>query len=105
MHGQITSEVSKGTIKLIKEGDQVVTEPGDILKYYNFSMHRQDQTKPSLILNKEEQEIIEQLKREPMEADTIARALGISVVKIGTTLSLMQLKGFINQESGKYYID
>ena len=61
--------------------------------------------KPSLNIGKEEQEIIEQLKREPMEADTIARTLGVSVAKIGTTLSLMQLKGFINQESGKYYIN
>ena len=32
--GQITSEVSKGTIKLIKEGAEVVTEARDILKFY-----------------------------------------------------------------------
>jgi len=35
----------------------------------------------------------------------LARILGMSVSKIGTTLSLMQLKGFINQEGGKYYVD
>ena len=103
--GQITSDVSKGTIKLIKEGAEVVTEPGDILKYYNFSLAKLNLTKPSSTLNKEEQKIIEQLKREPMEADTIARALSVSVIKIGATLSLMQLKGFINQESGKYYVN
>ena len=40
-----------------------------------------------------------------MEVDTLSRTLGISAAKIGTTLSLMQLKGFINQESGKYYIN
>ena len=33
-----------------------------------------------------------------MEADVLARTLGMSVSKIGTTLSLMQLKGFIKQE-------
>jgi DNA processing protein len=105
--GQITSEVSKGTIKLIKEGAEVVTEASDILKYYNFSPAgtKKHSTQPNLIFSKEEQKIVEQLKREPMEADTIARTLGVSVVKIGATLSLMQLKGFINQESGKYYIN
>ena len=103
--GQITSEVSKGTIKLIKEGAQVATEPADILKYYNLFLAKTNLNKPSLVLSKEEQKIIEQLKREPMEADIIARTLGLSVVKIGATLSLMQLKGFINQESGKYYVN
>ena len=105
--GQITSQVSQGTIKLIKEGAEVVTEARDILKHYNLPdiIHLGNLAKPSLNIGKEEQEIIEQLKREPMEADTIARTLGVSVAKIGTTLSLMQLKGFINQESGKYYIN
>lgn len=103
--GQITSEVSKGTAKLIKEGAEVATEARDILKYYNISSSKPNLAKPSLNIGKEEQEIIEQLKREPMEADMLARTLGISAAKIGATLSLMQLKGFINQDSGKYYIN
>jgi predicted Rossmann fold nucleotide-binding protein DprA/Smf involved in DNA uptake len=40
-----------------------------------------------------------------MGADEIARALSVSVAKLGTTLSLMQLKGIINQDSGKYYVN
>lgn len=107
--GQITSEVSKGTVKLIKEGAEVAIEARDILKHYNISLasprRNLAKPKPSLNIGKEEQEIIEQLKREPMEADALARALGMSVAKIGTFLSLMQLKGFIDQESGKYYLE
>lgn len=103
--GQITSEVSKGTIKLIKEGAEVATEARDILEHYNILRKARLYAKSSLNIGREEQEIINQLKREPMEVDTIARALGVSVAKIGTTLSLMQLKGFINQDSGKYYVN
>ena len=108
--GPVTSEVSKGTIKLIKEGAEIATEPADILKYYNFSLPdlKKNSVKPNLSfgnLSREEQKIIEQLKREPMEADLIARTLGLSAAKIGAVLSLMQLKGFINQESGKYFIE
>ncbi len=106
--GQITSEVSKGTIKLIKEGAQVATESGDILKYYNISVSRlsnHNLANTGLNIAKEEREIINQLSREPMEADELARVLGISASKIGATLSLMQLKGFINQESGKFHVN
>jgi len=103
--GPITSEVSKGTIKLIKEGAGVAMEAGDILKYYNiFSRSYLEKSSPGPDRGKEEQEIINQLKREPMEADALARTLGVPASKLGATLSLMQLKGFINQESGKYYI-
>ncbi len=103
--GPVTSEVSKGTIKLIKEGAGVATEARDILKHYNISLAKSNLAKPSLNIGKVEEEIINQLKREPMGADVLARELGMSAAKIGTTLSLMQLKGFINQEAGKYYVD
>lgn len=107
--GQITSELSKVTTKLLKEGALLATSAQDILKYYNISLvnlrNVGSYVKSNLVLSKDEQEIIEQLKREPMEVDVLARTLGVSVVKIGTTLSLMQLKGFINQESGKYYVN
>ena len=103
--GPVTSEVSKGTIKLIKEGAGVATEARDILKHYNISLAKSNLAKPSLNIGKVEEEIINQLKREPMGADVLARELGMSAAKIGTTLSLMQLKGFIEQEGGKYYVD
>ncbi|PJE69273.1 DNA-protecting protein DprA [Candidatus Shapirobacteria bacterium CG10_big_fil_rev_8_21_14_0_10_38_14] len=120
--GQIFSEVSKGTIKLIKEGAEVVTEARDILSFYKVlrsgvipgltrnpgfvkktldsRFRGNDNNLGSL-----EGKIIDWLKREPMEADAIARALCVPAAKLGMTLSLMQLKGIINQESGKYYVD
>ncbi len=104
--GPLTSEVSKGTSQLIKEGAGVATEAGDILKYYNISRTKPSLTKPGLArLGGLEREIIEKLQRESLEADALARILGLPVAKVGTTLSLMQLKGFINQEGGKYHVD
>jgi DNA processing protein len=105
--GQITSEVSKGTAKLIKEGAEIATDAKDILKYYNISFAKPNLSKHPKhpVFGREEQKIIEQLKREPMEVDMLARTLGVPAAKIGATLSLMQLKGFINQESGKYFIE
>jgi len=110
--GPITSEVSKGTLKLIKEGAEVVTEANDILKYFDvFPASRQGgpankkANKNFVTGDSLENKIIDQLKREPMKADELARLFSIPVAKLGTALSLMQLKGFINQDNGKYYIN
>ena len=118
--GQITSEVSKGTIKLIKEGAEIATEARDILKFYKVLASQRKIASSQAPRNDGdgisslraggeaislEGKIINWLKREPMEADSLARALCVPAAKIGTTLSLMQLRGIINQESGKYYVD
>jgi DNA processing protein len=105
--GPITSEVSKGTLKLIKEGAEVVTCAEDVLEFYKVknSGHRDSANSSPSKSSTLEQKIIDQLKREPMDADTIARALVIPASKLGTTLTLMQLKSLINQDSGRYYVN
>ncbi len=104
--GPLTSEVSKGTAQLIKEGVGVATEAADVLKYYDISLAKPNSAKPSFLqVEGIEQEIINQLQKEPMEIDVLARAIGMPIAKLGTNLSLMQLKGFINQEGGKYYVN
>jgi DNA processing protein len=104
--GPITSEVSKGTNKLIKEGAEPISEAKQILDF--FKVLPLGSPKPlAKVASKDplEQKIIEQLKREPMKADELARLFATPVAQLGTTLSLMQLKGFINLEGGKYYIN
>ena len=106
--GPITSEVSKGSLKLIREGAEAVTEANDILSFYKVLINQKKQNCGMSDIQQTgglEQKIMGFLRREPMEADAVARELGISVVQIGTTLSLMQLRGIINQENGKYFIN
>ena len=107
--GQITSEVSKGTSKLIKEGAEVVTCAEDILNFFKVSSGlRKNLSKEKtkiVLLDTLEQKIFDRLKREPMDVDSLARSLELPAGKIGTTLTLMQLKNIINQESGKYYVN
>jgi DNA processing protein len=103
--GPITSEVSKGTLKLIKEGAEPVCEASDILKYFDIFSKAKKENKQFVTGNTLEQKIIEHLKNESMEADEMARVLALPVSQIGTALSLMQLKGFINQDGRKYYLN
>jgi len=105
--GQITSSVSAGTNKLIKEGAEVVTCAEDILNFYKIkgSPTSQNFVKSDFTGTSDlEEKILAHLRRESMDADTIARTLEIPAAKIGTTLTLMQLKNIISQNSGKYYV-
>ena len=108
--GPITSEVSQGTLKLIKEGAQVATCAKDILDYYRSdskfsftqkisSPHSPDPASPL------EKRIIDELKCEPLDADSLARNLKVSASELGSKLSLMQIKGVIQLEGNKYYVD
>lgn len=105
--GQITSEVSKGTIKLIKEGAEPVAEAKDILDFFKIlpSAKNKKVEKNFVTGDTLENKIIDQLKREPLKADELARLFSVPVAKLGTALSLMQLKGFINSDNGKYYLN
>jgi DNA processing protein len=107
--GPITSEVSRGTLKLIKEGAVPVTEAGDILKFYNISARQKSVAASSSGPSSSaattlEEKIIEQLRREPMKIDDMARMFSVPVAKLGTTLSFMEMKGFVNQDNGKFYL-
>ena len=105
--GQITSEVSKGTNKLIKEGAEPVAEAKDILDFFKILPSAKNKKIEKIFVtgNMLEDKIIEQLKREPLKADEMARLFAVPVSKLGTALSLMQLKGFINNDNGKYYLN
>ncbi len=108
--GPITSEVSQGTLKLIKEGAEVVTCAKDVLDYYRVNSDfplrftQQFHNLSSLALDSLEEKIINELKIEASETDDLARKLKVSVAELGGKLSLMQIKGQIQQEGNKYYI-
>jgi DNA processing protein len=106
--GPITSENNKGIMQLIKEGATPISSAQDIFSYYNV-----DYTK-SLSFNIKEKttnkkkgievKIIEQLQREAMDIDTMAKFLNIKTAELGTMLSLMHLKGKIKLIGNKYYV-
>ncbi|MFO8053245.1 MAG: DNA-processing protein DprA [Candidatus Omnitrophota bacterium] len=104
--GPLTSSVSKGTLNLIKDGAEMVISADDILNFYDLGGKGElENSFLSFNLDKLEKEIIEQLKQEPMDIDFLSRQLNKTSSQVGTKLSLMHLKGLVNQEAGKYYVD
>ena len=105
--GPITSEVSKGTAKLMQEGAALVQSAQDILEFYESAVQSPtfSRSKSGFSGNPLEERIFEMLTRESVEADLIARTLQIPVSELGTMLSLMELQGIISKEGGKYYVN
>lgn len=104
--GQIFSSVSQGTNKLIKEGAELVSDANDILSYFKVLVSQKKSVNPvPTSENILEQKIIDQLSRESMKADELARLFAIPVSQLGTTLTMMQLKGLINLDNQKYYLN
>ena len=103
--GPLTSALSKGTVQLIKEGAEIVTSTEDILAGYDLtSLSLSRGSVQSLELGGLEQSIVKKLQEEPMEIDALTRSVKTSASEIATALSLMQIKGVVFEEGGKYYI-
>ena len=123
--GPANSEVSKGTLQLIKEGATMVTSAKDILDYFRkgsedglfsssplsaprpatsrFTAPKPHDSKSSFSSHPAlEKKILNELQREPMEIDVLSRNLKIPTAKLGSMLSLLQLKGIIIKDGNKY---
>ncbi len=100
--GPINSAVSLGTNELIKSGNAVmVTEPKDIIKIRSsFARATVDKPKMNIL----ELEIYKALEIEGLNTDEIAMQTGESVIEVGTTLSVMGIKGLVLESGGKYYL-
>ncbi len=101
--GPLISSVSQGTLQLIKEGASMVTSADDVLRVYGLKPFPTYEVGNGL--NKLERNIVESLNQEPKEIDVLFRLLDVSSPELGATLSLMQLRGIVDEEGGKYYVN
>ena len=102
--GPLTSSLSIGICQLIKEGAEVVTGAGDVLDFFGKRLTIEATETRVSVNSSIEQKIIQKLQQESMEIDVLSRTLGISAAEIGTVVSLMQIKGLVFGENGKYYV-
>lgn len=101
--GPITSSVSVGTNKLIRDGvAKMVLGAGDIMGVLEVSkvsrVSRGDEGKT----NENESQILELLSTEPLTIDEIARKLASNIVTISQSVTMMSLKGMVEERNGKY---
>ncbi len=101
--GPVTSKTSEGTNNLIKSKDAVMATSGkDILTEMAWN------TQPSGCHpegNKSTNQVISLLENESLTMDELAMKLKIPVEKLAIELTLMEVKGLLAEENGKYYIN
>jgi DNA processing protein len=94
--GPITSSLSKGPYKLIEKGAKLVTTPDAVLEELGITNQKiRSDTKRIIGDSKDEQRIIDLLEQEPLSFDELVRSTNGDSAKLGSLLSLMELKGFI----------
>ncbi len=104
--GPINSALSKGPYKLIEKGAKLVTSADDILKELKMQNSKvKIKSQKSKGENALENKILEVLENEDLYFDEIVKKTGISSQILGTTLSLMEIKGFIKNTGSLYSIN
>jgi DNA processing protein len=103
--GNITSPASKGPNKLIQQGAKLVTKVEDILEELNLS-RIVEKTAVQLALPEtaEEVAIYTNLSTQAVHIDELCRSTGLSTGLVSSTLTLMELKGLVQQVGGMNYV-
>ena len=103
--GNIHSRASKGTNRLIQQGAKLVTGVDDILEELNLSMvTAQTAVQLALPETAEEAAVIAHLSRQPIHIDALCRATEMPAAMVSSTLTMMELKGIVQQVGGMQYV-
>ncbi len=101
----ITSPTAVGTNNLIKMGAHAVTSVSDILDLFNLYQTTEKQLKiPIKPASIEQAVILKQLSRNPVHIDELTRQSGLESRVVNSTLTLMEMKGFVRNVGGMNYI-
>ncbi len=104
--GNIDSPYSRGCHRLIRDGAKLVETVADILDELPVSSvnreTRKEKTEPDLSLP--EQDLLELVPYRPEHIDQIIRSSGLPAQTVSAGLLNLELKGFLRQLPGKYFI-
>jgi DNA processing protein len=103
--GPITSSVSKGPIALIAQGAKMVTRAADIVNELGIKNRasRKFDNKKITGLTREEKRIVELLQDQKLHFDEIVKRTGFDSSKLGTLVSLMEMKGLIKSWDAGFF--
>lgn len=106
--GNINSNLSKGTNKLIQEGAKLVTSIEDVFEELNIEITeslKEKQEKDCIQLSETESQIYHAIqKNQPIQMDLLLQQLKLGMDKIGGIITILQLKGLVDQLPGKMLI-
>lgn len=102
--GSIFSSSSSGPHMLLRLGATPITSPNDLISALGFEKAGEKKKRSTLLYDScspEEKRVIDALHG-PLERDELITLLDLSVSEANALLSLMELKGLINESGGEY---
>lgn len=103
--GNINSPASRGPNRLIQQGAKLVTCVEDILEELNLTMvTEQVAVQLALPESAEEAALLATLTAQPTHIDDLSRETGLPAALVSSTLTLMELKGIVQQVGGMNYV-
>jgi DNA processing protein len=103
--GNINSPVSTGPNRLIQQGAKLVMRIEDILEELNLRMVA-EKAAAQVVLpeSPEEASLLTSLSSQPLHIDELGRLTGLPSSIVSSTLTLMELKGMVQQVGGMNYV-
>ncbi len=103
--GNINSPASKGTNRLVQQGAKSVLDVEDILEELNLTMVLERVAVQKAVPDTaEEALLLEHLSQQPVHVDELSRDCGLPSSMVSSTLTLMELKGMVQQVGGMNYV-
>ena len=107
--GNITSKNSKGTNNLIKQGAKIITDIDSVLEEYADSWDMNDESSlqsynHKVALSDKEKLVLNLIADSPVEVDYLCVKAGLKPDELNSVLTLLEIKGLINQVCGKKII-
>ena len=101
--GNINSETSQGTNRLIQKGAKLVISTEDIFEELNIEFKKSaKRAKEMLPESKEEKIILDLIAKKDLLVDNIIEQSELNVIEINTALTMMEMKGIIENVGGIY---
>lgn len=104
--GNVGMAGSRGTNRLIKQGAKLIESAEDILEEVlpRFQHQELEPEDRKLSLEEEEERVFSLLEDEPIHIDSIIAQTRMSASRISTILLQLELKGLVQQLSGKRFV-
>ncbi len=104
--GPITSALSAGTHKLIKDGAKITTGAEDILEEFGqLCLFKEEKVQDNDVsLGNNEKKVLECISIEPIAIEEVARMTKLPIDEVMALLSWLEINGMIQQIVGRKYI-
>lgn len=104
--GPITSKMSEGTHKLIKDGAKLTANVQDILEEYGqLCLFKEEKVQDNDVpLGNNEKKVLECISIEPISIEEVAVMVKLPFDEVMATLSWLEINGLVQQIVGRKYI-